>query len=80
MCNFLRTYIGDVLSIEYVGKMLPERMAMKTSQRLRFDLAMAVTFYSDNAGSKIVSSKDGGRLVFEASLFLSRTLDRFPGK
>jgi len=80
MCNFLKTYIGDVLEMKYVGKMLPERMSMSTNQQLRFDLAMAVTFYSSNTKSKIESSKGGGRLTFEANLFLSRTFDMFPGK
>ena len=80
MCNFLRTYIGDVLNMKYVGKMRPERMAMSTNQQMRFDLAMAVTFYGKDAKSRIESSQGGGRLTFEANLFLSRTLDMFPGK
>ena len=79
MCNFLRTYIGDVLEMTYVGKMLPERVKISTNQRLRFDLGTAVIFYGSNAISIIESKKGGDRLSMAANIFLSRTLDMFPG-
>ena len=79
MCNFLRTYIGDVVNMKYVGQMLKERMTMITRQYTRFDLAMAVIFYSSNTVSKIDSRKGGDRLSFEANIHLTRTLDMFPG-
>ena len=79
MCNFLRTYIGDVLEMTYVGKMLPERVKISTNQELRFDLGTAVIFYGSNAISIIESKKGGDRLSMAANIFLSRTLDMFPG-
>ena len=65
--------------MKFVGRMTPEGVSMNANQRLRFDLAMAVTFYGMDAISKIESKKGGDRLSFKANIFLTRTLDMFPG-
>ena len=80
MCKFLRTYVGKILEMTYVGRMLPKLVTMSTNQRLRFDLGIAVAFYGTNAISTIKSRKGGDRLSFTANLFLTHTLDMFPGE
>ena len=79
MCNFLRTYIGNVVRMKYTGKMRLRQVSMSTSQRFRFDLGVAVTFFRSNAVSKIESRNGGDHLSFEGKIFLTRTLDMFPG-
>ena len=66
--------------MKFVGRMTPEGVSMNANQTLRFDLAMAVTFFGMDAISKIESTKGGDRLSFKANLFLSRTFDMFPGE
>ena len=79
MCSFLWVYIGDVLNMKYIGKMLPERMTMSTNQKMRFILGTAIMFYGTNAVSKIESNKGGDRMSLKAYLYLTRTYDMFPG-
>ena len=79
MCNFLELFIGDVVAIKYIGKMLPEKMTMSTSQKIDWYLGSGTTFYGSNAVSKIESEDGKDRLSFKANIYLARTLESFPG-
>ena len=79
MCNFLRAYIGNVVRMKYIGKMKLQRVLMSTSQRFRFDLGVAVIFFGYKVVSKIESRNGGDRLSFEGRIYLTRTVDMFPG-
>ena len=79
MCNFLRSYIGTNVRMTYIGRMRPKRLTMNANQELKFDLGTGVMFYGTNANSKIESRGGGDRLSFTANIFLTRTLDMFPG-
>ena len=79
MCNFLWVYIGDILNMKYVGRMLPEQMSMSTNQKMRFKLGTGIMFYGTDAVSKIESNKGTDRLSLKANIYLTRTYDMFPG-
>ena len=72
--------MGDVLNMNYVGQMLPEKITMITRAYARFDLTTGMIFYKDQTVSKLDSTNGGDRLSFEANVHLTRTFDMFPGK
>ena len=52
---------------------------MSTSQRVRFNLGVAFTFYGAKATSKIASRIEGDHLSFEGNVHFTRPFDMFPG-
>ena len=79
MCKFLKTYIGEVIDMKYVGQMLPKKVRMISRSKQRIELGKGIEFFGEQVVSKIVSTKGGDKLSFEAKVLLTGTSDSFPG-
>ena len=87
MCSFLQRRIGDVLAIKYVGKMLPDKMTMSTSQRatmrsgevIDWYLNSGTLFQSRDTESKIESKNGRDRLSIKGFIYLLSSFEEFPG-
>ena len=80
MCKFLRTHIGDVVDVTYIGRMLPEEVTMTSHNKLKFKLGKGLRFEKDEVISKIDSTDAGDRLSFHGDVFLSDNEGPFPGE
>ena len=87
MCSFLQRRIGDLVAINYVGKMLPEKMTLSTSQRMTMSASQAISWYlnrgtlfqSRNIESKIESKNGRDRFSFKGFIYLMSSFEEFPG-
>lgn len=80
MCNFLKTYVGDVIFMTYKGRMLPGMVKMTSNEKRRIELSAGISFFGENVVSTIVSRHGGDRLSFQANIHFGLTSDSFPGK